>query len=82
MAQGITFMEASPTPPVPNTPPMGNAYPTGRFFILTEEAVQRIFEDGPQKTAMLEKRKCFLDTETFDYFMNRFSTDKNEETEE
>lgn len=59
MAQGITFMEASPTPPVPNTPPMGNAYPTGRFVVLTEEAVQHIFEDGPQKTATLEKKKMF-----------------------
>lgn len=77
MEQGITFMEATETPPNPNTPPLGNAYPTGRMFILTEDAVKHLLNDGPLKDTVLEKRKCFLTPDMFDSLLN--SLPSNEE---
>ena len=70
MAQGITIMEASETPNPPQQAPLSNAYPTGRWVVISEEAAREHFHEEVV-AQMLEHRKAFM---TVDVFSNLFKT--------
>lgn len=62
--EGITFIEISPEPLVENHLPIQeNAYPTGRFATITEEAALRIFNDP---TNLRKGKKVLTDQELMD----------------
>lgn len=66
--QGITLIEASETPTRDGQPSMQatpKAYPTGRLFVITEDAVERIFQPEDAVAAILQKRMAFIDPEVF-----------------
>jgi len=66
MAQGITCIEANPTPASPDQPPLQDrVYPTGTWSVVTKEGFARAFGGAEAKRA-LAKCKCFLDSETWD----------------
>jgi len=56
MSMGITIMEATNTYDGPK--------PTGRWWVLTEDAIKRIFNSEDQLENVLSKRKCFMEPET------------------
>jgi len=57
LAQGITFIEAT----VEN----GKPTPTGKFAVITEDAFERIVNDGTLKDAIRAKRVAFIDPDTW-----------------
>lgn len=62
---GINLTEVSEHPNRAGQPPIqGNLYPTGRFCIVTEEAVRKIFDDV-SAARTLRYRKAFLDRDTW-----------------
>lgn len=64
MAQGITFIEAEPRQPnEKRTPMQDSSYPTGRWWVVKEEAVRKMMEE-PMLSQILNHRKCFIDPET------------------
>lgn len=67
MEKGITFIEVSDTPIQPNMPPIQQGiYPTGRFFVLKEDSIDKIIKSAEMCNELHEKRKAFIDTETYD----------------
>lgn len=67
MEKGITFIEASETPTQPGMPPIQQGtYPTGRFFVIKEDRLDKIINNEDVRKDLCEKRKAFIDTETFD----------------
>lgn len=60
MSQGILFMEATDSPAFENQRPMQkDAYPTGRWMVVTESFVERfMLPDAAAQT--LEARRCLL----------------------
>jgi len=71
MAQGITLIEASPTPKAGYTN-IGGAYISRRWFVIKREAAERILTAGPVRDSVLRVGKGYLDTETFEYLLNQF----------
>lgn len=66
--QGITLIEASETPTRDGQPSMQatpKAYPTGRLFVITEEAVERIFQPEEYVKGVLRARMAFVDQDVF-----------------
>lgn len=61
MAQGITLIEATHKPQHNNqTGIQEDVYPTGRWAVITEEAVPKAF-DSASSVAVLKHRKAFID---------------------
>lgn len=59
MENGITMMEASSTPRNKNQAPMQKGiYPTGRWVVVSEEAISN--------AEIIKQRKCFIDEETWE----------------
>ena len=70
MKLGVTLIEVTTTQPTDNRPPMTaqggtQVYPTGRYLVLKEEAVNRIFNMSLEKG-----QKIFIDPETYKLLMN------------
>ena len=70
MNLGITLIEVTTTQPTDNRPPMTaqggtQVYPTGRYLVLKEEAVNKIFNMSLEKG-----QKIFIDPETYKLLMN------------
>lgn len=69
MSKGITAIEAQETPlqdgqqPIQETPNGPTLWPTGRWFVLTEEAIIRMVQE-PMAEQILKKRKMFMDKDT------------------
>ena len=62
--EGIVLFEAYKEPVYDeNQPPFHGAYPNGRFMVMSEEGVKKIFMPEMAKT-LLEKRMGFMDYET------------------
>lgn len=60
--QGILVVEASETPQHEDQPCLDQGYPTGHHWVITEEAIQRIFnQDATQQ--ILTARKCMIGRE-------------------
>jgi hypothetical protein len=61
MSLGITFIEVSTIAPPDNRPPLykGGTYPTGRFWVLTEESVKRMITE-PVLSQALEHRRLLI----------------------
>lgn len=57
LAQGVTIIETSLTPtglpPIQETQ-SGPCYPNGKYAVMTEDAVKRIFSTENQKTILVE----------------------------
>ncbi len=69
MAQGITLIEARPTDPTSTIPEIQEGVqPTGRWVVMTEEAVQRIFSPEMAET-LLRTRKAFMENAMFQQFL-------------
>lgn len=66
MALGITLVEATQRPAFTHQRVIQepDVYPTGKWWVMKEDAVKRIFTPGKTVEAMLEKRKAFIDPET------------------
>lgn len=61
METGVTLMQASTTPSYPNQVPMQkDAYPTGKWVVVTQECAERIFNHDAKYT------KAFLDVEAWE----------------
>lgn len=66
MAQGITLIEATPYAREAGAPALRDGvYPTGRWCVLKEEAVERIFSGAPVLADMKRTRKALLEPEVY-----------------
>lgn len=63
-AKGITIIEVAPEPISQFQPPInaaGTAYPTGKWWIIPEAEVRRVFADTPNALAkVLQQRGIFM----------------------
>ncbi|KKL71057.1 hypothetical protein LCGC14_2098680 [marine sediment metagenome] len=71
--QGITLVECSEHPNDPDDlqPPIqkdrqATLYPTGRYLVITEEAIERLLPEGPMLDAVLSKRRGYLEVAAFE----------------
>jgi len=73
MAQGITLIEAN-SHPIDRRPPIQAAhdgtpdlYPTGRWLVLEEEALDDLIGNAGMREAVREKRSAYVDKEVVDF---------------
>lgn len=82
MKLGISFIEVTEKPVRDNQAPIQKnpvpLYPTGRWFVLKERAVE-MFSDEKVKKDILEKRRCYIDEETYNSIYNQISPKKEGE---
>lgn len=72
MAQGITLLEATGTPPAPEMPPVQeNVWLTGRFMVVKEPAFRNIIDNPVLADEIIEKGKAFIDHQTFEMLMSQ-----------
>lgn len=78
MESGITLIEASAFPVQDGQPPIQNGvYPTGRFIVVREEAISRIFDPSIAQQCV-KARKAFLDIESFDILISEIKEGDSE----
>jgi len=62
MEKGITFIEATQTPNFEHqTEIMNNTYPTGRWWVVSEDGVKNMIGDAKIFKQILMWRKCYID---------------------
>jgi len=64
MTLGITIIEASHEPVTKEQPPMNrDVYPTGRWWVLSEDWARRTLQPAEVLEAVLTHRKAFMERE-------------------
>ena len=71
MEQGITFVEVDNKPTICENQVsfVENAYPTGRWSVVKEEAVKRVLKETDILESVLKTRKSLADREMMKIFM-------------
>lgn len=76
MAQGITLLEATNTPPAPDMPPVQkNTWLTGRYMVIREPAFRNIINDPELAENIIKAGKAFIDPQTFEALMTHGGQD-------
>lgn len=76
MAQGITLLEATDTPPAPDMPPVQeNTWLTGRYMVIREPAFRNIINDTELAENIIKAGKAFIDPQTFKALMTHSGQD-------
>lgn len=75
MAKGITLFEASDKPAYPNQAVLtlmgsGEKYPTGRWFVVAEDFVRRVFDRESAK-AVIDKHMAGIDSQVADWIQKQ-----------
>jgi hypothetical protein len=65
MNQGITLIEANDHPRDDRQLAMGGAYPTGRWIVVREQALDHIVNDPNLLETIKQHRKTFLEPQAF-----------------
>lgn len=82
MALGVTLVVVSPKPVVDNQAAIHPGhYPTGKWFVVTEDAIRRFVQPEHMVLQILETKKAFVPQEVVDMLglENVEPTHKNEE---
>lgn len=66
MDTGISFIEVSMEPVVPNQQPISQGmYPTGKLAVIKEKEVKNIISDEKILANVLSSRKCLINSESW-----------------